>query len=677
MIRCRGSIAAALVALVLAGPAWADLDAVKAALDRGDSEAAAEQLQPLAEAGDAEAQTLLGKLYLKGTGVPANYSLAWSWFERGANGGNGEAQYQLGEMHWNGVGVPLNEHEAVKQYQAAADQGHEDAQLVLGLIYRDGRRQIPASPAKAHHYLRLAADQGNPEAVLALEEMFVSGTAPADAQQEFSSERETQALTEAERIRAALIQWIEFVNRAGGGQALRIGPDVVVAETADGFSVMIPDLVLTPESGAVIRAGTLRIKLTPQGELPEEPEQDLMADRRYQVEATLPDRIQIQQNLETYNLTIAASELTGLWLPALQTFAEGHMVLDGLALVDQAGHTLFTAGQAKSEIDLKETEPGVWSGPSTFELAEIAVFDRGGPQRLSVGRVYGGNRFRGLRLEDNRQLTMQMQTDPAGFFAGLLSGQIGDSWVKTLTGMMTYTAFEMGIEKLVVYDETGDAAMGGLGRMTFSAEANQEDAGGGLLRLAYGHDGLDVGDQVPGTGGALVPTKANLDLTLDHLPVEMLVRLMIETFGHMMVESAQAGEDPAQPPPGAMMAESTAKLSQALSEARTGLSVTLSLDTEASPLRLGGLLVAQSDAAYGAAGDFELSIGNLDQIMALIDAEPTLVAYLPVIQAFAGVAERSGDQGQAAKFRIAVQPDGAVLVNGHDAIELSVGGTAE
>ena len=675
-MRLRQVIVATAAVLAAAAPVRADLDTARAALDRGDAEAALAELRPLAEGGDAAAQTLLGVLYLEGTGVPASDSLAWSWFNRAANAGDAEAQYRLAEMLWDGTGVPRHEGGAVESYKKAADQGHEDAQLELGLIYRDGRRQIPASPTNAHHYLTLAADQGNPEAVLALEEMFARGTAPPDVQQEYSSDQQTRALTEAERVRRGMIQWIETINQVGGGPSLRVGPEVVVAETDDGFDILVPDLVLTPRPGSEVHAGTLRIKLITIGELPDEPEQDLMTTRRYRIEATLPDRIQIQRGVEVIDMTAKSSELVGVWLPDVQVLVKGRMALDGIALVDQAGHTLFTVEQAAWTVDLEETEPGLWSGPWSFEATRMAAFstDR---QRLSIGRFFAESRLRDFRLEDYGRMAAQMRNDPAGFLAGVLGSSSGERFVSILTELASYSAFDMALEDLVVLDEAGAEQVGGLARLSLGAEASRQDAGHGAMRLTYRHSGLDVGDQVAGAGGALLPRDADLGVVIDHVPVEALARLMLEMAGEALIAAAKSGDEPMPPPTEAPTGGPAGRLAKALSEARTDLSLSLTLATEASPLALTGLLVAKEEAAFGAAGDFEVSIGDLDRVMALIEGEPSLAAYLPVIQSFAAVAERSGEQGVAASFRVAVQPDGAVLVNGHDAIELSVGGTVE
>src|SRR2546425_8860205 len=86
--------------------AWADLAAGVAAYNRGDYSTALKEFRPLADQGDAEAQTYLGGMYADGTGVPQDYKEAIRWYRLAAEQGGPHAQFNLGGMHDNGTGVP-------------------------------------------------------------------------------------------------------------------------------------------------------------------------------------------------------------------------------------------------------------------------------------------------------------------------------------------------------------------------------------------------------------------------------------------------------------------------------------------------------------------------------------------------------------------------------------------
>ena len=71
-----------------------------------DDAQSVEWYRKAADQGDADAQTLLGRMYRKGRGVPQDYTQAVHWFRRGAQQGNVKAQFNLGFMYDNGQGVP-------------------------------------------------------------------------------------------------------------------------------------------------------------------------------------------------------------------------------------------------------------------------------------------------------------------------------------------------------------------------------------------------------------------------------------------------------------------------------------------------------------------------------------------------------------------------------------------
>jgi TPR repeat protein/S1-C subfamily serine protease len=95
---------AALVGAAVAGP----LDDAMEAYTHRDYAGALRIWQPLAEQGNAVAQSDLGYLYHSGKGVPEDYSEAVRWYRKSANQGDVSAQSRLGGMYKLGLGVPRN-----------------------------------------------------------------------------------------------------------------------------------------------------------------------------------------------------------------------------------------------------------------------------------------------------------------------------------------------------------------------------------------------------------------------------------------------------------------------------------------------------------------------------------------------------------------------------------------
>jgi TPR repeat protein len=82
------------------------IDDAIAAFNLGDYKTAVQLFRPLAERGDAVAQTALGVMYHDGIGVPQDYPQAARWWRKAANQGNAKAQVLLGGLYFKGHGVP-------------------------------------------------------------------------------------------------------------------------------------------------------------------------------------------------------------------------------------------------------------------------------------------------------------------------------------------------------------------------------------------------------------------------------------------------------------------------------------------------------------------------------------------------------------------------------------------
>ena len=145
--------------LALAAPAWAGWDEGVAAYKRGDYETALREFRPLAEQGDARAQTNLGDMYADGRGVAQDYAEALKWYRLAAEQGDAHTQANLGVMYAEGQGVARDDAEAVKWFRLAAELGDAYAQTNLGVMYAEGLG-VAQDYVQAHMWLTLAGAQG-------------------------------------------------------------------------------------------------------------------------------------------------------------------------------------------------------------------------------------------------------------------------------------------------------------------------------------------------------------------------------------------------------------------------------------------------------------------------------------------------------------------------------------
>jgi TPR repeat protein len=109
--------------------------------------------------GDVESMANLGVAYLKGIGVPQNYTEAVKWFHLAADQGNANAQNNLGFCYYQGYGVAQDFTEAEKWIRKAADQEDFIAQYELGSLYHLGQG-LPQNTSEAFTWWLKAAEQG-------------------------------------------------------------------------------------------------------------------------------------------------------------------------------------------------------------------------------------------------------------------------------------------------------------------------------------------------------------------------------------------------------------------------------------------------------------------------------------------------------------------------------------
>lgn len=78
-----------------------------------------------------------------------------------------KADYNIGNMYIERRGITKDYAKAIEHYTKAANAGHAGSQFNLGLIYKTGIGTAP-DLKKAKHWLELAAEQGDEEAIKVL-----------------------------------------------------------------------------------------------------------------------------------------------------------------------------------------------------------------------------------------------------------------------------------------------------------------------------------------------------------------------------------------------------------------------------------------------------------------------------------------------------------------------------
>jgi TPR repeat protein len=157
----RKHIVAILLALGLHSSAMAGFTEGASAYNARNYALALKEIVPLAKAGNADAQHLLGLMYYMGRGVQRDYKQAFAWHYKAALQGKADAQYVIGAMYYQGNSVPQDQKLAVGWFRKAAEQGHPEAQHALGLMYRYHVAGMPQDVVIAYMLWNLAAANGH------------------------------------------------------------------------------------------------------------------------------------------------------------------------------------------------------------------------------------------------------------------------------------------------------------------------------------------------------------------------------------------------------------------------------------------------------------------------------------------------------------------------------------
>lgn len=165
-------VAMGVVAVALSMPVFGkDLDAGTIAFQSGRYSEALKILLPLANAGNDEAQRIIGEMCYNGQGMKRNVAASFKWNELAAEGGNKIAQYNLGYLYEKGEGVSASNAQAVDWYTRAALQGYPAAQHKLGdlysisnqdkAIYWYDQARLSGDEQASRKYSLLSSERGN------------------------------------------------------------------------------------------------------------------------------------------------------------------------------------------------------------------------------------------------------------------------------------------------------------------------------------------------------------------------------------------------------------------------------------------------------------------------------------------------------------------------------------
>ncbi len=123
-------------------------------------------------------ETVIGSMFLYGTGVKRDAGMAREWFECGVSRPGtqrGNALYMLGMMYLEGDGVEQDRNKALELWHRAANEDHPAALGLLGRAYMEGKLGFEKDTASGLALLEKAANGGNTSSSVYLGKVYAKG----------------------------------------------------------------------------------------------------------------------------------------------------------------------------------------------------------------------------------------------------------------------------------------------------------------------------------------------------------------------------------------------------------------------------------------------------------------------------------------------------------------------
>ena len=126
------------------------------------------------KAGNLDALSALGVMYIGGIGVEQNNTKGYQYIREAADMSDPKAQYTLGALYYLGAGVKKDYKKAFNWLNLASEQNYIDAKYNLAVMYEFGEG-VDQSYEKAYEYYLFAARRDNLESQIKLASMYRDG----------------------------------------------------------------------------------------------------------------------------------------------------------------------------------------------------------------------------------------------------------------------------------------------------------------------------------------------------------------------------------------------------------------------------------------------------------------------------------------------------------------------
>lgn len=644
------------VAALLSVPAFADLQAGRAALERGDYAGALEELRPLARS-DKEAAFHLATMYRNGWGTQESWASAAQWYKAAADRGHAQAQFEYAAALEFGRGVVRNRKEAYDWYLKAAQQDHLPSMTQVGRYHLYGIHRA-ANFLEARRWLNKAAEAGDAEAQVLIDEILrknaliidIPGTANP------TEEAAQRVLNEVKDLVGPLLA-DDVVSR------VKLGGAPTVMNADGGHVVVLPLVEIVTIDGATIRFGNVKIAFSPDGD-------------DYSVTVKLPARAGLVARDKTVigNVNFGRSEIVGRWSTDLHMLTDYRAELSDIRVTSAKNSTTMTVGGISGGRTFTPLSPGHFDVVERIRTRDVqfdhAVNDTA--QTIKLASFDYVLQYLDMDVEAVSRVADRFGVD---WRTGVTRRRIDLDELPTVFPPMLRDMLITVQARDLSVTQAGGKRLGGLRQLEFSlGGANLEEALSALT-LTYAHDDLTVDG--PGAGEA--PREMRVNLTASRMPLSQMAGISMTSLrdgirlGQQRADRlARSGNYRA-----AVRASMATPLMMLTTQGADALNA--ALKSAGSELRINEVSVQADDYQFaiagrirpsqaGITGTLDIRIAGKDELAkAMRDGQVDIDGINPMdLLPSHGLAvrEQSEDGRVMDLYRFAFLPDGAITING-------------
>lgn len=492
-------------------------------------------------------------------------------------------------------------------------------------------------------------------------------TAPAFAAPAINAEGAAKLKKEVEDMLSFHKKMAETMQKG-----MTLSGEVEVTPKGNAYEVKLPGFTVVSGSDK-LNLGTLTIMATPgdKGE--------------YATTFTLPSPMILrdEKDVPQVETTVGQQSFNGIWWPTLGAYTKLDASLQDIVIkgLTEENNFNIAIGTMKSTMDLKQNPDNTWSGPQLAEASNITVTapatEDTGARTLRAAHLGGQAIYDKMDLvatqairqkfgllfkdgakpsqEDINKAVLEIYKDQKSLFDGLASDF-----------MLVDLAYEAAPGPKAAKDEKPVVVR--LAKFSSIAEAKDMMAAKSNGRMKLALDGLSVPNATADTL-AVIPTKANIEVSLDDVPAQDLARIMAEmnVLTMMPTDNKQAQQQQQQ-----KLTELTNSLGKILAKAGASLTVRDTyFNAPELNMTLGGKMVAKegvAPVALGSEGTLTLAIEGMDELLLKEPntKNPTQTKQILTVFQMMGQPGKSANGKSLRTYKLETMADGRVLLNNAD-----------